>query len=103
MSDRTRHIKDIPTNRPPTVIEVKVRHFPKSWNRVGYYALSAIPVEKGPHFKTFTLFSGASKIVEQADRFNAKKLASIQVSEADISELVAKVIAQDKSGLAVAE
>jgi hypothetical protein len=101
MSQRTIKIARLATTKPQHFIEVSV-----SYTTGRGYSLGVWPIEdKGDGCFSCFLFSGASRFIEPAARFNYKRLAQL-ADQGDklpgYRELIEKVLANEKLTLASA-
>jgi hypothetical protein len=97
MSDRI-VIDSIPTTNPTQFLRTEV-YYLKSNRARGFY-LSAGPItDRGDGFISFALFAGESKRIEEATRFNAKKLAHVAARVTQLptyKELIDAAVAKNK-------
>jgi len=81
MSNNRRISFDLPTDQDGTVIEVKVRYSDgkDGADRRGYW-VNINPVKVEGVFRTVEAYSGVKVFIESANRFGAKKLATLASS-----------------------
>ena len=85
-------VAEVPTGRPNEFMQAEVSYskggvcYATYKNKPRGYYLSIGPVEKKDGFVSFTIFSATAILLEEAKRFNAKKLAELAAGVKDTKE-----------------